>query len=199
MSPTVDAVVAATGLSTGSAVAALGSLTDLRLLVRNAHRGRDSARRLDDPDRLLDAYAAAAAERKRPPSIRVGVTWREVVDGTTTAGRAWAAAGIIWAATGIVASEAIAPYLTNVNTSHVYIAGRSLPDLAHAAEVAGLRPIEGGRLQLSVFPTTATSHLIERAGDMMVAPWPRVFADLRMSGVRGEDVAEHLREIRHGP
>jgi hypothetical protein len=25
-------------------------------------------------------------------------------------------------------------------------------------------------------------------------PWPRVYADLRTVGVRGEDVAEHLRQ-----
>ena len=196
--PTVDAVTSATGLSTGSCVAALRTLTDLGLLVHDAERGRGSGRRLDDGDRLLDAYATAAAARKRPPSIRVGVSWRDVVEGTTSAGRSWTAAGIVWAATGVVASEVTAPHLTNVNTADVYVAGRSLTDLDRAADVAGLRPIEGGRLQLSTFPTEATSRLIEQVGGMMVAPWPRVFADLRVSGVRGEDVAEHLRETRHG-
>jgi hypothetical protein len=198
VSPTVDAAVSATGLSTGSCVAALRSLTDLGLLAHDAERGRDSARRLDDRDRLLDAYSTAAAARKRPSSIRVGVTWRDVVEGTITAGKAWTAAGISWAATGVVASEVIAPHLTSVNTADVYVSGHSLTDLARAAEVAGLRPIEGGRLQLIAFPTAATGRLIEQAGEMMVAPWPRVFADLRQSGVRGEDVAEHLRETYRG-
>lgn len=196
--PTVDTVAEATGLSTGSCVVGLRSLTDLGLLTSDAGRGRSSGRRLDNRDRLLDAYAAAAAARRRPPSIRVGVTWRDVVEGTIAAGRAWTATGIAWAATGVVASEVIAPHLTNVNRADVYIAGRSLTDLARAATAAGLRPVEGGRLQLLAFPTTATSRLIEQVGEMMVAPWPRVFADLRESGVRGEDVAEHLREIRHG-
>jgi len=30
---------------------------------------------------------------------------------------------------------------------------------------------------------------------MRTAPWPRVYADLRRAGVRGEDAAEHLRSI----
>ncbi|MGD0836257.1 MAG: hypothetical protein ABSB49_06400, partial [Polyangia bacterium] len=28
--------------------------------------------------------------------------------------------------------------------------------------------------------------------------WPRVYADLRHTGVRGEEAAEHLREIVRG-
>lgn len=196
ISPTVDAVTAATGLSTGSCVTGLRTLADLKLLTHEAKRGRGSGRNVVDPDRLLDAYAAAAAARKRPPSLRVGVVWRDVVDGTITAGQSWTAAGIVWAATGAVASEVIAPHLTNLNTADVYIAGKSLADLAHAARVAGLEPIEGGRLQLTIFPTVATGRLVEETEGMMVAPWPRVFADLRVWGVRGEDVAEHLREIR---
>ena len=159
-------------------------------------RGRESGRRVADHDLLLDTYAHAAAARKRPPSLRVGVTWRDVVDGTSIAGRSWTEAGIVWAATSAVASEVIAPHLTNLNTADVYVAGQSLADLAHAAHAADLEPMEGGRLQLIAFPTVATSRLIEHAQGMMVAPWPRVFADLRVWGVRGEDVAEHLRELR---
>ncbi len=196
VSPTVDAMEEATGLSTGSCVTALRTLTDLKLLTQDAKRGRESGRRIVDPDRLLDAYATAAATRKRPPSLRVGVTWRDVIDGTIAAGQCWTAAGIAWAATGAVASMVMAPHLTNLNTADVYVAGKSLADLAHAASIAGLEPIKGGRLQLMAFPTAATSRLIEEADGMMVAPWPRVFADLRVWGVRGEDVAEHLREIR---
>lgn len=196
ISPTVDAVSAATELSTGSCVTALRTLTDLKLLTHNAKRGRESGRRVIDHDRLLDAYAEAAAARKRPPSLRVGVTWRDVVDGTINAGRSWTTAGIVWAATGAVASEMIAPHLTNLNTADVYIAGRSLADLAHAARSADLEPMEGGRLQLIAFPTATTSRLIEQTQGMAIAPWPRVFADLRVWGVRGEDVAEHLREVR---
>lgn len=29
-------------------------------------------------------------------------------------------------------------------------------------------------------------------------PWPRVYVDLPAEGVRGEEAAEHLREVMHG-
>ena len=34
--------------------------------------------------------------------------------------------------------------------------------------------------------------------DMRVAPWPRVYADVKLVGVRGEEAAEHLREVVRG-
>jgi hypothetical protein len=34
--------------------------------------------------------------------------------------------------------------------------------------------------------------------ELRVVPWPRVFADLRAIGVRGEEAAEHLREVVRG-
>lgn len=63
------------------------------------------------------------------------------------------------------------------------------------ARLAGSQPIEGGRLTLKPFPTTATSRLATTVAVLCVAPWSRVYADLRLVGVLGEDAAEHLREI----
>ena len=176
-------------------MAALRLLDGSALLEAAAGRGRGSRRRVADRDRLLASYAAAVAARRRPLSIRVGGVWRDMVDATMAVGRAWSSAGVSWAATGLVASMVLAPFASNVSTGEVYVAGRLLSDLARAAALAGLAPVDGGRLLLSVFPTAATGRLVEEVGGMLVAPWPRVFADLRMSGVRGEDVAEHLREV----
>ena len=58
---TAAAVGEATGLSSGSCTYALKVLTNLGLLTADAARGRGSARRVNDAERLLDAYAAAAA------------------------------------------------------------------------------------------------------------------------------------------
>ncbi len=72
---TVGAVQEATGLSTGSATNALRALAELDLLSAEARRGRNAARRVHDPDRLLDEYAARAAA----PAVvlTVGVIWRD--------------------------------------------------------------------------------------------------------------------------
>ncbi len=71
---TVGTVQADTALSAGSATGALRTLTDLGLLDAEARRGRNAARRIPDPDRLLDAYAVAAAELMPTISLTVGVT-----------------------------------------------------------------------------------------------------------------------------
>lgn len=68
----------------------------------------------------------------------------------------------------------------------------TVPSLQAAAELAGLRRIEGGRLSLLPFPTVTTDCLATVTDGLRVAPWPRVYADLRSVGVRGEDTAENL-------
>jgi hypothetical protein len=55
--------------------------------------------------------------------------------------------------------------------------------------------MEGGRLLLRPFPTPAGDKLTTSdKDDFRSMLWPRVYADLRMTGVRGEDAADHLRE-----
>lgn len=40
-------------------------------------------------------------------------------------------------------------------------------------------------------------RLAQKIDGLPVAPWPRVYVDLLSFGVRGEDAAEHLREVVH--
>lgn len=77
----------------------------------------------------------------------------------------------------------------------VYLLADTVPKLEAAAAQVGLRSIEGGRLSLAPFPTTTTLTLSTIVDGLQVAPWPRVFADLQKSGVRGEEAAEHLRQV----
>jgi hypothetical protein len=195
---TVSAVQLATGLSSGSCTQALNALSRLGLLASEAARGRGSARRVVDPERLLDAYAAAVAVAKPGPSLRVGVTWRDMASGLADAGKTWKRAGVAWAATSAVAASVIAPYLTEVTTADVYVDGETMASLQAIAADAGLRPMDGGRLTLRPFPTVSSRKLATETAGLQVAPWPRVYADLRTAGVRGEEAAEHLREFRHG-
>lgn len=192
---TVGTMEDTSGLSAGACTNALRTLTDLGLLSASARRGRNSARRVSEPDRLLDQYATAAAAMISPTSLTVGVTWRDFVAGLCDAGLRWNDEGISWAATGVVAASVIAPHLTTIATGDVYVDRMTPAGLEWVASIADLRSIEGGRLTLRPFPTVTSKLLAVVRGDLRVAPWPRVYADLRVVGVRGEEAAEHLREV----
>jgi hypothetical protein len=195
VTPTASAMQDATGLSTGSCVTALRVLTDLGLLESSAARGRESARRIADPDRLLDAYAAAAPALVSDLRLEVGVTWRDLADGVRSIARRWREADTVFAVTGPLGGELVAPYLTSVAVADVYVSAETILGLEAAAAVAGLKPIKGGRLLLRPFPTVAVHRLATELDGLRVAPWPRVYVDLLAAGVRGEDAAEHLREV----
>lgn len=196
--PTTAAMEAATGLSTGTCVNALRVLTQLGLLEADARRGRASGRRVADADRLLEAYVAAAPGLAPAAVLEVGVTWRDPADGVRTIAKKWTAAGIGYALSGRLAADLLAPYLTLVPAADVYVAAEGRPGLEVAARAAGLRPVPGGRLTLRPFPTAAVERLATEVDRLRLAPWPRVYVDLLASGVRGEDAAEHLREIIRG-
>ena len=195
---TVGDVQERSGLSVGSATNSLRTLTELGLLETSARRGRNSARRLSDPDRLLDEYASAAEAMRSTTALTAGVTWRDFVVGLREAGRKWNSAGISWAATSAAAASVLAPYLTTVATGTVYVDTMTVAGLEWAASRADLRPMEGGRLALRPFPTVTAKLAASEIEGIRVAPWPRVYADLRLVGVRGEEAAEHLLDRVRG-
>lgn len=192
---TVAAVVERTGLSTGAAVKALRVLADEGYLRAAATRGPRSARGIADPDRLLDRYAERVAAQRPRSDLRVGVVWREPVAEAAQLGATWEAVGTRWAATGALAAAVLAPAQTLVSPWEIYVEAAGIAELRAVARDAGLRAVDGGRLRLRPFPSPATATLSAAMGaGLKCVPWPRVYADLRSVGVRGEDVAEHLRE-----
>lgn len=195
---TVASTARATGLSTGSCTNALRFLTAQELLVADAPRGRHSARRIADFDAFLHAYAGAVAVAAPGPVIQVGVTWRALIDGLTRTGERWTTSEWDWACTGAIAASVLAPHVTAVGGADVYISAETMAELEAAARDVGLEPIEGGRLHLRPFPTVAVPRFTTVREGLRIAPWPRVYADLRPKGVRGEEAAEHLKEVMHG-
>ncbi|MDT5054809.1 MAG: hypothetical protein QOF66_3175 [Mycobacterium sp.] len=193
--PNTSSVIEATGLSMGSVTAALKFLERDGHLTSEAARGPNSARQIVDRDVLLDAYAIAAQRLRPPTSIHVGVLWRDPVTEVIEIGRRWCAAGIDWATTSALSAAVMAPMQTEIAPMEIYVSGRTPSDLQRVALAADLPQIQGGRLVLRPFPTPAVLALTEKptAGFQSML-WPRVYADLRTTGVRGEDVAEHLRE-----
>jgi len=192
--PTVAEVERVTGLSSGASTKALSTLTELGLLRADAPRGRASARKILDRRTLLQTYAAAATNAARPLSLRVGVIG-DLVDELARLSKRWDADGLSWAATGAAAASEIAPYLGEVGALEVFVDAPTPATLDALAERSALKPIEGGRLVLRPFPTPVTQRLCAPVSGLRVAPWPRVYADLRECGVRGEEAAEHLLEM----
>jgi len=195
---TQSATVKATGLSSGSCINALRTLADMKLLTSAQARGRGSARRIADADGFLDAYASAVAAQSSKLSLVVGVTWQNALLGLRVEGKKWTRAGLEWAATGMAGASVMAPLVTNVGSAEVYVDAKTPAELAAFAARAGLMPIEGGRLTLKPFPTVTSRLMARMTDDIRVAPWPRVYADVRLVGVRGEEAAEHLREVVRG-
>lgn len=192
---TVSATAAATGLSTGTCTNALRTLTDLGLLETDALRGRGAGRRIVDRDALLCAYADAATALASPDQVAVGVTWRDPIQGLTDLGPRLLSRDIQWAATGAVAAAVMAPLLTNVGAAVVYVDAPTVSALEMVARSLDLKPIEGGRLILRHMPIGWTTDSRTLIAGLLVAPWPRVYVDLRGLGVRGEEAAEHLVEV----
>jgi hypothetical protein len=114
------------------------------------------------------------------------------------AGKKWSDANIAWAATGTAAASVIAPYLSAVTHAAIYVDADTIVRLEAIAIDAGLRPIQGGRLTMKPFPTVTVKNLARIEQGLRIAPWPRIYVDLRNEGVRGEEAAEHLLEVIRG-
>ena len=195
---TVTAVVLATGLSTGTCTNALRMLTDVGLLEADSGRGRGAGRRVVDSSNLLAKYADAVDALSSHDQIGVGVTWRDPVDGLIDLAPQLAKQHVRWAATGAAAASVLAPLLTNVGTTTIYVDASTIPALEMVALSVGMRPIEGGRLVMRPLPIGWTDNSRTVINGIFVAPWPRVYVDLRNTGVRGEEAAEHLVEVCRG-
>ncbi len=191
----VKETMRATGLSNGACGDALRLLADEGFLEQDAARGPRSGRRLVNPAALLDVYAEAAAERSEDLSLELGVLWSDAVDGAVEIGERLQEQEVRWAATGGVAAHVLAPHLTTVPSADLYVDAATAPQLDLIAARLGLKAMKGGRLVLRPFPAKVTSRLSQRVNGLRIAPWPRVYADLLPRGVRGQEAAEHLREV----
>jgi DNA-binding transcriptional ArsR family regulator len=193
---TVNALKDATGVSPGTIGPALNRLTRAGLLTATAARGRHSGRVVTDAAALLSAYVDAVQARRPALEVQAGALWRNPLQGLTQAGKLWSSHGICWAATGALSAAVLAPLQTQIAPLVVYIDATTTASLADAARRAELHTLEGGRLTMRPFPSTITqrlSHVISPG--LNSVPWPRAYADLLTTGVRGEDAAEHLREV----
>lgn len=192
---TVSAITAATGLAPSSAATALRRLSEMHLLTADAVRGRRAGRKMTKYTELLSAYSDATTERQHKFTLRVGVLWQDPIKSLAEVGKSWSQAGTQWAATSAIAAAVIAPFSTQISPLEIYLDVSSPALMAAALKKVGLKPLEGGRLKVSPFPSEGTRNQVKWIQSVPVVPWPRAYADLQHAGVRGEEVAEHLRNV----
>jgi hypothetical protein len=158
-------------------------------------RGPGASREVADGARMLDAWAeeVSAAMPKRRFAERIFKDPMQfLVDELAPT---LDEHDIGWAVTGWAAAEQLAPFATAVPALQVYVEERALQGpLTLAMQDIPIREVQsGGRIEFR----SADPHLLKlatRRNGIPLATAPRVFADLRALGGRGEDAAEHVRE-----
>jgi hypothetical protein len=160
---------------------------------RGPSRGRGASRAVEQPDALLDAWAA---HLNAQPLDRwfAHTTDRDLLAVQTRLTNGLAKATFAW--TGWLAAEVLAPFMTQLPVLQLRVDEARLPrDLEPALRDAGLTATDdAGRLE--IWNTAADVF-----GFATMSPrgplcsWPRVYADLVRIGGRGVDAAEHLRDV----
>ncbi len=158
-------------------------------------RGSGASREVADAARMLDAWAAAVSAAKPERRFAERVFNDPVQFLVDELAPVLDEHGIGWAVTGWAAAEHLAPFATAVPAIQVYVEEHAFRGpLTLAMRDIPVREVEsGGRIEFR----SADPHLLRlatRRDGIPLATAPRVFADLRALGGRGEDAAMHLRD-----
>jgi hypothetical protein len=198
ISPTVEAVEAATGLSRGASANALSRFEAKGRIGRpGPKRGLRSARQILDVGAFIDDYASAAADFRRKQRVRrlhrLMADPLYVLEGEM--GPVLRSIGATWAVTGGAASMLLAPYLSEVGVLELYVDPDhfnrpDLPRYLESREVA-----KGQVIELRELPTPMSVRGPEIKGVQVALP-ARVYADLNAAGGRFAEAGQHLREVR---
>lgn len=160
-----------------------------------AKRGRYAVRRFAEPAELLDAWAEHADndDRERILAHRV---LRDPMDFLRAELAPTLADTMQWAVTGWAGLEVAAPFVTAVPVLQIYVTTEATNDgrLRDVMKKTGLREVdEGARVEF--WPTSElVLRLAMKKRSLPIASAPRLYADLRALGGRGEEAAAHLRE-----
>jgi hypothetical protein len=166
---------------------------------RGTERGPGASRVIVDPAGLLGSWAAWHVTRLTSP-IRAHAVFQDPRQFATDK-LAPALSPGTWCVTGWLAADLLAPFTTSVPTITCYVNPNVIDTgLPAAFAHAGLRPVESGS-RVDFRP--AEPHLLVMAEPnatlhLPIASPVRVYADLLALGARGEDAANHLREVRLG-
>lgn len=158
-------------------------------------RGVGSGWRLLDPGGLLEAWGEHLITH--PPKIVLAHrVLRDPMQFLHTELAPTLTARMAWALSGWAGLELAAPFVSAVPVLHVAIAADALTDgrLRDVMRAAGLREVEeGARVEFRALTPLALS-LAEPRDGLPVVSAPRLYADLRALGGRGEEAADRVRE-----
>src|SRR5665213_700905 len=197
VTPTVEAIESATGISRGASANALARMEKLGLLHRSqGARGSGSARSVVDDDSFIDGYVAAAAIlRLQQRVIRIHRLWKDPLEAFEfEIGPALDRTSKSWAVTGAAASILLAPYLSDVTVVELYVDDDLFATPNRLADVLGGRVVDRGQLiEVRALPTSMSAEGPVVNGIHLALP-ARVYADLMAVGGRSAEAAHHLRE-----
>jgi hypothetical protein len=167
---------------------------------RGSARGPGAHRELIDADALLAAWSSGVAQAPR----RTRVAHRATRDVLALLREQLAPAlgkdDVGWALSRWAGLELAAPFATTTPSLHVYVAADDFAGpLSDAIERAGLREVdEGGRVTFWAADARTLAFATRREEIPIVSP-PRLFADLTALGGRGQDAADHVKELLIDP
>lgn len=160
-----------------------------------ASRGRYSTRTLVEPGALLEVWAAFAGSAGREGVLAHRVL-REPIAFLRAELAPALSGSVAWACSGWVGLELAAPFATAVAVLQVYVEEAALIDgrLSELMAKLRLREVdEGARVEFRA-AEPALLALAREARGLPIVSGPRLYADLRVLGGRGEEAAQHVRE-----
>jgi hypothetical protein len=158
-------------------------------------RGVGSGWELADTAGLLETWTTHLVSH-RPETVGAHRVLREPMQFARTEVAQTLGAEMEWALSGWAGLELAAPFVTTVPVLQVAVEAEALVDgrLREAMRNLGLREVkEGARIEFNALSKFSVSLAREFQGLPVVSP-PRLYADLRALGGRGEEAAEHVRQ-----
>lgn len=165
---------------------------DAEHLTEAIGAGPRRTRTITDPAALLDLWAEEMTDRhvQRHQLYRLARTPDEVL---TEAGAGLRRADIGHAATGAAVAARMAPFITAVPVTEIWIAAITDPTLAAAAIDAELVPTGHNLVLLQAQDDTPLAFHRDQDGLTVVNPY-RLYYDLRRDPRRGREQADRLRQ-----
>lgn len=178
------------GLSLGLAHRVLARLEAEGLVVAEG-AGRNRIRRVADPTALLDLWAEENSYRPvRTPAYLLAQGHRRLIG---ELGRGLERRGIEYALTGAAAASLVAPFITAVPVTEVWVMATAAT--ADLVDAVGAESVADGHNVVFLQARDDTPLTFrEHAAGVWVASRFRLYADLRRDPRRGRQQADHLRQ-----